>query len=44
MRYEVILELSFSNDRKAVLEETTTLESDVNEVGAITFANLFLTK
>ena len=38
MYYGVILEFSFSSDRKAVLEETITLESDVNDVGAITFA------
>ena len=38
MYYGVILEFSFSSDRKAVLEETITLKSDVNDVGAITFA------
>ena len=37
MPYGLILELSFSSDKKAVLEETSTLESDVNNVGAITF-------
>ena len=38
MRFGVILELSFSSDKKAVLEETSTWESDTNGVGAITFA------
>ena len=38
MPYGLILELSFSSDKKAVLEETSTLESDVNDVSAITFA------
>lgn len=38
MHYGVILELLFSSDKKAVLEETITLKSDVNDVGAITFA------
>ena len=38
MRYGVILEPSFSSDQKAVLEETSTWESDANDVKAITFA------
>ena len=38
MRYGVTLELSFSSDKKAVLEEASTWESDVNDVSAITFA------
>ena len=36
--YGVILELLFSSDKKAVLEETSTLQSDVNDVSAIIFA------
>ena len=40
MRHEVTLELSFSSDKKAVLEETSTLESDANDVSAITFATV----
>ena len=38
VRHGVILEPSFSSDKKAVLEKTSTWESDVNEVGATTFA------
>ena len=38
VRNRVILEPSFSSDKKAVLEETSTLESDVNEVCATKFA------
>ena len=40
MRHGVTLELSFSSDKKAVLEETSTLESDANDVSAITFATV----
>ena len=36
--YGVILEPLFSSDKKAVLEETSTLQSDVNDVSAIIFA------
>ena len=38
MHFGVILDLSFSSDKKAVLEETSTLQSDVNDVSAIIFA------
>ena len=38
MHFGVILDLSFSSDKKAVLEETSALQSDVNDVSAIIFA------
>ena len=38
MYYGVILEILFSSDKKAVLEETSALQSDVNDVSAIIFA------
>ena len=38
MYYGVILELLFSSDKKAVLEETITLQSDINDVNEIVFA------